>query len=63
MSEPLKVGMKVEQTGKGVQGVVAFIGKTQFAAGEWIGVILDEPKGKNNGSLRGVEYFKVLLHL
>lgn len=60
MSELLKIGMRVELTGKGVQGVVAFIGKTQFAPGEWIGIILDEPKGKNNGSLRGVDYFKVL---
>ncbi|UJR25862.1 hypothetical protein I4U23_007212 [Adineta vaga] len=31
---------------------IAFIGKPEFADGEWIGVILDEPKGKNNGSVR-----------
>lgn len=60
MSEPLKTGVRVELTGKGVQGVVAFIGKTQFAPGDWIGIILDEPKGKNNGSVQAVEYFKVL---
>lgn len=60
MSEPLKIGMRVELTGKGIQGSIAFVGKTQFASGDWIGVILDEPKGKNNGSLRGVQYFKVV---
>ena len=27
-------------------GVVAYIGGTEFAAGTWIGVELDAPKGK-----------------
>ena len=27
-------------------GVISFIGKTQFAAGKWIGVSLDAPTGK-----------------
>lgn len=62
MSEPLKIGMRAEVTGKGVPGTVAFIGKTQFAAGEWVGLILDESKGKNNGSVRGVQYFKVFIN-
>ena len=25
--------------------------------GKWIGVILDEPKGKNNGTVQGKTYF------
>ncbi|XP_018575471.1 dynactin subunit 1 isoform X5 [Anoplophora glabripennis] len=58
MSDLLKVGRRVDVTAKGVQGVIAFVGKTNFAPGTWIGVVLDEPKGKNNGSLRGHEYFK-----
>nr|XP_015838702.1 PREDICTED: dynactin subunit 1 isoform X2 [Tribolium castaneum] len=58
MSEQLKVGQKVKVTGKDVQGVIAFIGPTSFAADTWIGLKLDEPKGKNNGSVQGVEYFK-----
>ncbi|KAG5450353.1 CAP-GLY domain-containing linker protein 1 [Clonorchis sinensis] len=38
-------------------GKIAFIGETQFAAGEWIGVILSTPNGKNDGSVGGVTYF------
>ncbi|CAH1953815.1 unnamed protein product [Acanthoscelides obtectus] len=58
MSELLKVGRRVEVSGKGVQGIIAYIGKTNFAQGSWIGIILDEPKGKNNGTVGGHEYFK-----
>ena len=39
-------------------GVIAFIGETQFAPGEWAGVALDEPVGKNDGSVAGVHYFQ-----
>lgn len=38
-------------------GYVKFIGKTQFAPGVWAGVLLDEPVGKNDGSVAGVKYF------
>ncbi|CAG9857585.1 unnamed protein product [Phyllotreta striolata] len=58
MSEPLKLGQRVEVSGKEVQGVIAFMGKTGFAQGTWIGLVLDEPKGKNNGTVKGQEYFK-----
>lgn len=44
-------------TEKNGKGTVAFVGTTEFAEKEWVGVILDEPKGKNNGTVQGVAYF------
>ncbi|XP_025837390.1 kinesin-like protein KIF13A isoform X2 [Agrilus planipennis] len=38
-------------------GVIAYIGPTEFANGTWIGVELDAPKGKNDGSVQGIRYF------
>lgn len=54
-----KVGQRVEVTGKDVKGVIAYIGVTSFAPGSWIGLVLDEAKGKNNGSIQGTSYFTV----
>ncbi|XP_018341862.1 PREDICTED: dynactin subunit 1 isoform X1 [Trachymyrmex septentrionalis] len=53
-----KIGQRVEVPVKECQGVIAYIGYPTFASGKWIGVILDEPKGKNNGSVKGQMYFK-----
>ncbi|XP_045473186.1 restin homolog isoform X4 [Harmonia axyridis] len=39
-------------------GTIAFIGETQFAPGEWAGIVLDEAVGKNDGSVAGVRYFQ-----
>ncbi|XP_064210949.1 CAP-Gly domain-containing linker protein 1 isoform X5 [Tribolium castaneum] len=39
-------------------GTIAYIGETQFAPGEWAGIALDEPIGKNDGSVAGVRYFQ-----
>lgn len=39
-------------------GNVQFIGGTQFAPGQWAGIVLDEPIGKNDGSVAGVRYFQ-----
>ncbi|XP_022080743.1 dynactin subunit 1-like isoform X2 [Acanthaster planci] len=55
--KPVKTGSKVEIIGKGLHGKVAFVGVTAFASGKWIGVVLDEPKGKNNGIVQGKKYF------
>jgi len=52
-----KIGSVVEVIGKDVVGKVAYIGTTQFAAGKWIGLVLDDPKGKNDGSVQGKSYF------
>nr|CAD7568248.1 unnamed protein product [Timema californicum] len=54
----VKVNQPVEVTGKDVRGVVAYVGSTMFASGKWIGVVLDEPRGKNNGSVQGKTYFQ-----
>ncbi|KAL0129480.1 hypothetical protein PUN28_001629 [Cardiocondyla obscurior] len=53
-----KVGQRVEIPSKECQGVIAWVGFPQFSSGKWIGVILDEPKGKNNGTINGQCYFK-----
>ena len=39
-------------------GILKYIGRTHFADGEWCGILLDEPCGKNDGSVRGVRYFR-----
>ncbi|KAH8379687.1 hypothetical protein KR009_006503 [Drosophila setifemur] len=54
----LKVGARVELTGKDLLGTVAYVGMTSFAVGKWVGVVLDEPKGKNSGSIKGQQYFQ-----
>jgi len=61
-----RLGQRVTIAGKGA-GTIGFVGKTEFAdgkeiifsnfhidisIGEWIGVVLDEPKGKNNGTVQ-----------
>nr|CAD7196325.1 unnamed protein product [Timema douglasi] len=38
-------------------GVVTFVGETEFAAGTWVGIELDAPTGKNDGTVQGVQYF------
>jgi dynactin complex subunit len=49
----MKVGERVEVAGKGL-GVVRFVGETDFAPNvQWIGVELDAPNGKNDGSVKG----------
>ena len=39
-----KVGDRVRAAGK--RGVIAFIGDTEFASGQWAGIVLDDPVGK-----------------
>ncbi|XP_036898091.1 kinesin-like protein KIF13B isoform X2 [Sturnira hondurensis] len=39
-------------------GIVRYIGPTDFQEGTWVGVELDLPSGKNDGSIGGKQYFK-----
>ncbi|CAH0482655.1 unnamed protein product [Peronospora belbahrii] len=52
----LQVGAQVT-FGAGKTGIVRFIGETEFASGEWVGIELEKPEGKNNGELNGRVYF------
>lgn len=37
---------------------IRFVGTTDFAAGEWVGLEYDEAVGKNDGSVKGERYFE-----
>ncbi|XP_050439268.1 restin homolog isoform X12 [Adelges cooleyi] len=56
----LKVGDRVIiSSGQGSKlGVLRYRGAAQFAPGEWCGIELDDPLGKNNGSVEGIKYFE-----
>lgn len=57
-SNGLCVGARVRIGCRSAEGVVRFVGETQFASGDWIGIELKEPKGKNDGQVNGVRYFR-----
>ncbi|KFP77629.1 PREDICTED: CAP-Gly domain-containing linker protein 4 [Apaloderma vittatum] len=57
LSLGLKLGDRVVIAGQKV-GTLRFCGTTEFASGQWAGIELDEPDGKNNGSVGKVQYFK-----
>jgi hypothetical protein len=53
----VKVGDRVKCGPSQQRGVVKFVGVTDFSPGEWIGVVLDKPEGKNNGTVKDKFYF------
>ncbi|XP_054707616.1 CAP-Gly domain-containing linker protein 4-like [Uloborus diversus] len=53
----VQIGDKVFVGGAKV-GILRYCGATQFAQGIWAGVELEEALGKNDGTLKGISYFK-----
>ena len=39
------------------EGTCKYFGTTLFREGYWVGVELDQPNGKNDGSVEGTRYF------
>eukprot|EP01041_Mallomonas_annulata_P010847 gene10847-22636_t len=56
--QKIEIGSRVITGAGNKKGIVSFIGDTQFASGEWIGVSLETPDGKNDGSVGNVKYFQ-----
>lgn len=61
----LKIGDRVIiSSGQGSKlGFLRYRGTTQFAQGEWCGIELDDPLGKNNGSVDGIKYLSFYYNL
>ncbi|KAM6945118.1 CAP-Gly domain-containing linker protein 1 isoform 3-T4 [Lycodopsis pacificus] len=55
--ESFQIGERVWVNGNKA-GHIQFLGEAQFAPGQWAGIVLDEPIGKNDGSVAGVRYFQ-----
>ncbi|XP_052897420.1 kinesin-like protein KIF13B isoform X1 [Anopheles moucheti] len=56
--EWVSVGESVLIRPYNTSGLIAFIGATHFQGGTWIGVELDTPTGKNDGTVQGIQYFE-----
>ncbi|XP_026473799.1 restin homolog isoform X3 [Ctenocephalides felis] len=56
-TDSFMIGQRVWVGGKRA-GQIAYIGETQFAPGDWAGIVLDEANGKNDGCVSGVRYFQ-----
>ena len=57
MGEHIVIDKRVKVIGRDIIGTIAYIGNTQFATGQWLGLTLDTPNGNNDGSVRGISYF------
>lgn len=53
---PLELGCRVSY-GLGKRGMVRFVGPTDFADGEWVGLELERAEGRNSGEINGRVYF------
>lgn len=61
-SKGIKVGERCKLTGGDRRGTIRYVGKVDGIPGtqqiHWVGVELDEPTGKNDGSVKGTRYFQ-----
>ncbi len=59
-AEQVTVGQRCELYIGQRRGEVKFVGKVpELAPGYWVGVLLDEPTGDSDGSVKGKKYFEV----
>ena len=49
----MKVGESVQIRPSNNAGAIAYVGSTEFASGTWVGVELDTPQGKHDGTVKG----------
>lgn len=54
----INVGDRVAVGETKLLGTVKFVGKTEFATGDWMGIELDEKAGKNDGQVKEKRYFQ-----
>jgi dynactin 1 len=52
-----EIGQTVELN-DGRTAILQYTGNTHFAPGDWLGVVLDDATGKNDGSVQGQRYFE-----
>lgn len=55
----LQIGQAVELL-DGRNAIVRYLGNPHFAAGDWVGVELEDASGKNDGAVKGQRYFDCL---
>jgi tubulin-folding cofactor B len=53
----IQVGLRCQVEGNG-RGAVQFVGPVDFQPGVWVGIKLDEPTGKNDGTVKDRKYFE-----
>jgi len=56
-AQRITVGARCEVAPGARRGAVAYVGHIDASPGLWIGVRLDEPLGKHDGSVKGTAYF------
>eukprot|EP00833_Pecoramyces_ruminatium_P001833 jgi/Orpsp1_1/1175865/evm.model.c7180000055512.1 len=59
LKRPPRLGDVVQVKTTSQEGTVKFIGTIHFKTGTWVGIeLFEHGSGKNNGTIKGVTYFK-----